>query len=319
MTRRRVIFGVLCVFVFLTASEARAQNAGNSTTVGGTVADPSGAVIPGATVTIHNPVSQFERTTTTDPMGNFSIANVPFNPYHMTVTATGFASYVQDIDVRSSVPMKLEIKLQLGAATSTVTVEAAGDLLETDSTAHTDVDRQLIQNLPLESTSSSVSALVTLASPGVSADSNGLFHGLGDHAENSFSVDGQPITDQQSKVFSNQIPVDSIQSLEVISGAPPAEYGDKTSLVIDVTTRSGQGMTTPHGAVTAGYGTFGTATGDFNFGYGGQNWGNFIAVSGLRTGRFLDPPEFRVFHDKGNQENFFDRVDFQASKRIRYT
>jgi len=313
MTRRRVIFDVLCVFLFL-ASEARAQNAGSSTTVGGTVADPSGAVIPGASVTIHNPVSQFERTTTTDPMGNFSIPNVPFNPYHMTVTATGFASYVQDIDVRSSVPMKLEIKLQLGAATSSITVEAAGDLLETDSTAHTDVDRQLIQNLPLESASSSVSALVTLASPGVSADSNGLFHGLGDHAENSFSVDGQPITDQQSKVFSNQIPVDSIQSLEVISGAPPAEYGDKTSLVIDVTTRSGQGMTTPHGAVTVGYGTFGTATGDFNFGYGGQNWGNFIAVSGLKTGRFLDPPEFRVFHDKGNQENVFDRLDFQVSK-----
>ena len=47
---------------------------------------------------------------------------------------------------------------------------------------------------------------MTLASPGISADSNGLFHGLGDHASNSFSVDGQPITDQQSKVFSNQIP-----------------------------------------------------------------------------------------------------------------
>ena len=88
------------------------------------------------------------------------------------------------------------------------------------------------QKLPLESQSSSVSSLVTLSSPGVAADSNGLFHGLGDHASNSFSVDGQPITDQQSKVFSNQIPSNSIQSLEVISGAPPAEYGGKTSLVI---------------------------------------------------------------------------------------
>ena len=56
-----------------------------------------------------------------------------------------------------------------------------------------------------------------------------------------FSVDGQPITDQQSKVFSNQIPVDAVQSMEVIEGAPPAEYGDKTSLVIVVTTRSGLG------------------------------------------------------------------------------
>ena len=62
---------------------------------------------------------------------------------------------------------------------------------------------------------------------------------MGDHAENSFSVDGQPITDQQSKVFSNQIPMDSIQSIEVVPGAPPAEFGDKTSVLIKVTTRSG--------------------------------------------------------------------------------
>ena len=108
--------------------------------------------------------------------------------------------------MRSSVPINVKISLQLAGANSTVTVEAAGDLLETDSTFHTDVDRALFDKLPLESASSSVSSLVTLSSPGVAADSNGLFHGLGDHAENSFSVDGQPITDQQSKVFSNQIP-----------------------------------------------------------------------------------------------------------------
>ena len=129
-------------------------------------------------------------------------------------------------------------------------MEASGaDLVETESTPHTDVDRELFDKLPLESPSSSLSSLVTLASPGVVADSNGLFHGLGDHAENSFSVDGQPITDQQSKVFSNQLPVDSIQSMEVISGAPPAEYGDKTSLVIKVTTRSGLGQSSPPAAL----------------------------------------------------------------------
>ena len=203
--------------------------------------------------------------------------------------------------------------LTVAGTSSTVTVEGGGDLIENDSTFHTDVDRALFDKLPLESQSSSVSSLVTLSTPGVAADSNGLFHGLGDHAENSFSVDGQPITDQQSKVFSNQIPLDSIQSLEVISGAPPAEYGDKTSLVINVTTRSGQGETTPHGSVTGSYGSFGSATGGFDLGYGGEKWGNFIAVGGLNSGRFLDPPEFSVMHDKGNEENFFDRVDYQLS------
>jgi hypothetical protein len=99
--------------------------------------------------------------------------------------------------------------------------------------------------------------------------------------------------------------------LEVVPGAPPAEFGDKTSVLIKVTTRSGQGVTPPHGSVTASYGAFGTSTGGFELGYGGQKWGNFIAAGGLNTSRFLDPPEFTVMHDKGNQENLFDRVDYQ--------
>jgi Carboxypeptidase regulatory-like domain len=293
---------------------ANAQSGGSSTSVTGTVVDQTGAVVPNATVEIRNPVSAFQRTTSTDSAGKFSIPNVPFNPYHVTVTAQGFNSYSQDTDVRSVVPVNLSISLNVKGSEETVTVEAAGgDLLENDSTFHTDVDRDLFDKIPLESSSSSVSSLITLATPGIAADSNGLFHGMGDHAENSFSVDGQPITDQQSKVFSNQIPLDSIQSMEVISGAPPAEFGEKASVVINVTTRSGQGMTTPHGAVTASYGSFGTANLGFNFGYGGQKWGNFISANGMNSGRFLDPPEFTVMHAKGNEENIFDRLDFQLS------
>jgi outer membrane receptor protein involved in Fe transport len=126
-------------------------------------------------------------------------------------------------------------------------------------------------------------------------------------------VDGQSITDQQSKVFSNQLPSNSIQSIEVISGAPPAEYGDKTSLVIVATTRSGQGVTKPTGSISSSYGSFGSATGGFDLSYGGKKWGNFIEADGLNTGRFLDPPEFKVFHDKGNEQNFFDRVDYNLT------
>ena len=154
-----------------------------------------------------------------------------------------------------------------------------------------------------------MSSLSTLTTPGIAADSNGLFHGLGDHAENSFSVDGQPITDQQSKVFSNQIPTSkSIQSLEVISGAPPAEFGDKTSLVIKVTTRSGQGVTTPHGTVTTSYGSLAQLIWSFRPRLWRSEVGELIAVDGLNTGRFLDPPEFSVIHAKGNLEDVFDRV-----------
>ncbi len=311
---RAILAVQICLLSWLVFGGRVQAQGGNAGSITGTVSDPSGAVVMDATISIHNAVSGLDRTTKSDNSGNFNFTNVPYNPYHLTVTAPGFASQAQDVDVRSSVPVTLKIGLTLGQANESVTVEAAGDLVETDSTAHTDVDRQLFDKMPLESASSSLSSLVTLASPGIAADSNGLFHGLGDHAENSFSVDGQPITDQQSKIFSNQIPVDSIASLEVIAGAPPAEYGDKTSLVINVTTRSGQGVTTPHGNVYAGYGTFGSTTGEFDLGYGGQHWGNFISASGLNTSRFLDPPELTVLHDKGNEENVFDRVDFDVSK-----
>jgi len=308
-------FVVLVAQLALLVCIASAQ-VGNSGSIEGVIKDQSGAVVPGAVVQIANPVSGYSRTATTDANGAFRFTNVPFNPYHLSVNADKFGAYSQDAEVRSGVPVRVEISLKIGSAATTVNVtETSGDLLENDPTFHTDVDRDLFQKVPLESASSSVSSLVTLTTPGVAADSNGLFHGLGDHASNSFSVDGQPITDQQSKVFSNQIPAESIQSLEVISGAPPAEFGDKTSLVIKVTTRSGLGVNKPVGTVAASYGSFGTSNLSFDMAYGGDKWGNFIAVSGLNSGRFLDPPEQVTFHDKGNQENVFDRVDYQFSQK----
>jgi hypothetical protein len=302
------------LFLPLATLAVRAAQGGNAGTVHGTVTDPSGAVVPNASVRLSNQMSGFERTATTDATGQFTVTNVPFNPYRLTVTATGFAPTNENIEIRSTVETNLTLVLQVAAANQTVTVESEGPQVEDTSTYHTDVDRDMFTKVPLESASSTLSALVTETAPGVAADSNGLFHGLGDHASNSFSVDGQSITDQQSKVFSNQLPSNAVQSIEVISGAPPAEYGDKTSLVIVATTRSGQGITTPTGDIYASYGSFGSASGGFNLSYGGKNWGNFAEADGLNTGRFLDAPEFTVMHDKGNEENLFDRVDYSFTQ-----
>jgi hypothetical protein len=309
--------GSYSVFILLLLATVPAiAQMGNSGSIEGVVKDQSGGVVVGAKAEIRMPVTGFQRETTTGKDGSFRFTNIPFNPYHLTVTAAGFASSSQDVDVRSTVPTNVQISLTLGTAETSINVQAKGeDLVEKDSTFHTDIDQAITDRLPLESATSSVSSLVTLLAPGIAADSNGLFHALGDHAQNSFAVDNQPISDQQSKIFSNQIPSDSIQSLEVISGAPPAEFGDKTSLVIKVTTRSGLGVTTPTGRVYTSYGSFGTANAGVNLAYGGPKWGNFIAANGLRTGRFLDPPEFNPFHDKGNQENVFDRADYQISSK----
>ena len=169
---------MVAVAVVLSAGTASAQSGGSS--ISGTILDPSGAVVPNASVEIHNAVSGFDRTTTTDSSGKFSFPNVPFNSYHMTVTATGFAQSAQDVEIRSVLGANVKVSLTVATSTDTVTVEDAGDLVENDPIGHTDVDRGLFDRIPLESQSSSVSSLVTMAAPGVAADSNGLFHGLGD-------------------------------------------------------------------------------------------------------------------------------------------
>src|SRR5205807_1604940 len=114
------------------------------------------------------------------------------------------------------------------------------------------------------------------------------------HAESSFSVDGQPITDQQSKVFANQIPLDSIQSLEVVSGGPPAEYGDKTSLVIKVTTKSGLGVSKPTGEIASSYGSFGSVTSGFQLSYGGQKRLVFMPFAAMKWPHFCPPEKSRL-------------------------
>ena len=296
-------------------SGAAGQSWGGGGTIEGTVVDPSGAVIPGASVTIINRISGYTRTVATDPSGAFRFSSVPPNPYHLDATAPGFAVYRQDVPVRGAVPISLRVALAIAGGQTEVNVEGTGaDLIENVPYAHNNVNRNEYSKLPAISAGSSLSDAITFSSPGVAADSNGFFHPLGDHAQVTFSIDGQPISDQQSKQFSTQIPLNAIQSMEIISGAPPAEFGDKTSLVVNAMTRSGLGQK-PFGSFETEYGSFGAISEESSFGLGGPKFGNFVAANALRSGRFLDTPEFRPRHAIGNNQTLFDRADWQPTTK----
>ena len=318
---KKVIFSIAFAFLisFLTLAamsvpaNAQALNAG---AVSGVVVDPNNANIPNASVTLSNPVTGYKRTVTSEADGSFQFNDVPPNNYQLSVAATGFAPATQSVTVRSSVPINLKVPLEVSSATETVTVTSnAADVLENVPTTHTDVDQTLITRLPVRSPGSGLSDVVTLAAPGVVADSNGFFHPLGDHAQTSYSVDNQPISDQQSKAFSTQLPPDAIQSMEVITGATPAEYGDKTSLVVNAITKSGLNQRKPTGGFSTTYGTFGTISQNGSFGYGNAKAGNFATFTFERSGRFLDSPEFTVLHDRGTSASLFDRIDYSPNAK----
>jgi hypothetical protein len=312
----RAVFKLLMVLSVLAFSpKAFGQSLGNAGTIEGVVTDPTGAVIVGAEVEIRNPITGFKRQTTTDEAGSFRFVNVPPNPYHLHVLAAGFKGAHQNVTVRSSVPVNLKIPLEISTVTIEINVEAgAAGMVENVPSTHTDVDQTLISKLPLSSPGSGLSDVIALSAPGVAADSNGFFHPLGDHAQASIAIDNQPISDQQSKAFSTQLPVNAILSMEVITGAVPAEYGDKTSLVVNAMTRSGIGLAKPAGGFSAGYGTFGSTDLQGDLAVGGPKAGYFMAFNFERSGRFLDAPEFTVLHDRGTATNLFDRIDFSPTK-----
>ena len=320
MARRSIL---TIAFVFLILGSVFSTSAVNTLaqglsagTVTGVVVDPNNAVVPNATVTIANSVTGYTRVANTGTDGTFRFDNVPPNPYELYASATGFASAHQRLEVRSAVPISVKIPLAVGSATAVVTITSnAGAVIENDPSAHVDVDKSLMDRLPAGDPGSSLSAVVTLSAGGVAADSNGGFHPLGDHFESNISLDGQPISDQQSKIFSTQVPVNAIQSIEVITGAVPPEFGDKTSLVVNAISRSGLNQNKPTGSINASYGKFGTTHEDAAIAYGNKKAGNFTAFNFERSRRFLDAPEFTVLHDRGTAVNLFDRIDYSLNAK----
>ncbi len=277
-----------------------------------TVTDQTGAVIPGATVTIGSLTSGYKSSSVADSNGVARFLNLPLNAYHLSIEATGFQGTHQDAEIRSSVPSTLTAVLAVGSAGDTVTVEAH-DLVEVAPTAHTDIDTTLMDKLPLESVNSGLASLVSQATPGVVQDSNGMAHPQGEHGDTTYSIDGQPVSDQQSRSFSNSISQNAVQSLEVLTGVPSAEYGDKASMVVRTVTKSGLGITRPTGDISASYGSFGTSALDADLSVGNQKWGNFFSIDLANSGRFLDSPEFFPIHDHGNSESIFERIDYQIN------
>jgi hypothetical protein len=304
---------IAILLILLAATNVFPQSI-SSGTVTGTVKDESGAVVAGANVLLHNPVTNYSQTATTDQSGAFRLNNVPLNNYQVTVSASGLATTTQQLDVRSTIVLMEDISLKVAASASTVVVQAEAALLQTDPSAYTNSDAAVFSKLPEFGPAAGLSNLINYSTGGTAADANGFFHPLGDHAQVSFVIDGQPISDQQSKVFSTQLPPNALQNMEIITGAPDAQYGDKSSLVVNATTKSGLGQK-PFGSFEANWGSFGTYGENATLGFGGDKIGNFIALNSIRSGHFLDTPEYLPIHDIGNNETIFDHLDYQPTER----
>jgi hypothetical protein len=313
--KQRLKLIVNCGYMFLLAMVSCLMlpaQSGATAALSGTIADPSGAVVPGASITLTFAQTSAERKTITGAEGGFLFLQLNTGEYRMTVDAAGFRSISQQV-IYQGAPIYLNLVLSAAATHAEVIVTAAN--ADPTQPARVNITPEQIDRMPTESVSSPLSSLVTMTTPGAAADSNGSFHPLGDHAEASFVIDGQPITDQQSRTFSTQVSLNALQSIEVREGAPGADVGDKTSMVIVAQTRSGLDQRSPHGGLEFGRGSFATSTASAHVGFGNARSGSFTALDALNSGRFLDTPELVNLHASGNAGNLIERLDYKATEK----
>src|SRR5882724_4981831 len=291
------------------------SQAGTAESVCGIVQDQTGAFV---VATLQLSAANTRLDATTDAGGQFCFRPLEPGEYELTVHARDFRTNRQKVIVHAGESTRLTISLGLEAVAEQVTVAEGSADVSSLNIAQTQVGSGLLRNLPSESVNATLSSILTLSTPGVAADSNGVFHPLGEHAETSFSIDGQPISDQQSRIFSNQVVASTTRLVLSLQGAPPAEFGDKTSLVVEATTRSGLDAGKSSGTISMGYGSYETPTAGLTFASGSRTFGNFVALDGVGSHRFLDAPEFQPLHARGNAENVFDRFDWRPSDRTSF-
>ena len=242
--RRRVGTGWAMVVAFIVSlgfSTADAQSTFGSMT--GTVTDPSGAVVPGATVTVTNIHTQAVRTTVTAADGTFLLTNLDAGTYEITMSLTGFVNAVQQFILLARQTARIDGKLQLAGATEQVQVMAVSSIIETDSAtidnsrSGDDINRLALN---FRATSSTSPIVVATLAPGVQQDRSGAISVAGNLPfMTSFSIDGIASHSSRSGGPAREMfpSVESIEEFKVSSANNNAEFMQVT----DVTTTSKSG------------------------------------------------------------------------------
>ncbi|MBV8845486.1 MAG: carboxypeptidase regulatory-like domain-containing protein, partial [Bryobacterales bacterium] len=253
---RKISFVLLLFAVYTRAPLLIAQSAGTGA-LAGTVTDPSGASVPGATVTATNTETSQARTTTTGSDGTYKFSLLPPGTYRLKFTATGFrTAEVPSVPVNVTETPVLDQRLEVGAQSDQVTVESQTETLQTaNSTLGTTVGSRTLTSLPLSSRNyTQILALSAGASVGAN-DATQFGKGTqtmsvngNDPGQNNFQMDGVNITNwanagnSDDSVLYTGIGIpnpDAIQEFKVQTSTYDASYGRNPGANVNVVTRSG--------------------------------------------------------------------------------
>jgi hypothetical protein len=240
---QRLAYALLALFL---AASAIAQTAATAD-LHGTVKDPNGAVISGATVTVSDPERNFERSAQTNETGYFTLLSLPPGNYRLTISAKGFAKMVaKNVGLTVGQVADYPVTMQLATAETEITVTGEPLLVETAKTStSTTIGQQRIENLPINGrnyvnfslTNSQVQRDVA---PSIgAAPTSGLNFGGQRARSNAVNVDGMDAVDNGVNGIRSTLSQEGVQEFQIITNGYEAEYGRASGGVVNIITKSG--------------------------------------------------------------------------------
>lgn len=235
-----LFFALLCAI-----GSALAFGQAETGQIAGTVTDPSGALVPNAQIIVIAVATNATRTTVTGAEGSFLVPNLPPAEYKLKVTAQGFKTVEQQVEIQPGAKVGLDIKLEVGAPATTIEVSgsAASILVNTETQTESQViTPQMITQLPFADTRNPYSLVVT--SGNVSEDDPSgrgvgvAINGLRSESTNIL-LDGAANNDEFTATPGQYVPLDSVQEYSILTDNFTSEYGRAGAGVVNLTTKTG--------------------------------------------------------------------------------
>jgi len=306
----------LCLALF-TMGAAMAQSA-TTGSIEGTVTDPQGGVVRGATVTVSGTNLIRAQTAQTDDSGRYQVLNLPPGRYTVVVGATsGFAeTKKENVEVNLSKTSSADVQVNIAGSANTVTItDTAGATVDINAnTTGTNISTEQFSNFP---TTRTVQGLYTIA-PTVTR--SGLRDASGRERdpsvagssgpENNYILDGVNTTDPAFGGSGANLPFEFVQEVEIKTGAYGAEYGKSTGGIFNVITKSGTNEF--HGDAFGYFTTKGLVRSTKQFSYTGSSPNGFSEIdAGVDIGGPISKDKlwfFGAFNPQRRQNDFLTQT-----------
>src|SRR5438876_771297 len=302
------------VFVFVNFAAPLLFGQSESAIYGTVAAKADGSVLPNSAVRIQSEATSTVLTTTTGSDGRFTFTALVPGQYMIAVSHENFQEQALRLTLKPREVQNIRFELPIRGIAESVEVQAPIEpIASTYSPSSTALDKQFVDDLPVAQRNN-LPDMIAVAAPGMIRSHDDFVHVRGHEVALNTFINGVSFWENPHSVLSAGLSPDIIQSVNVMTGGFPAEYGNRFGGVLDIVTKSGFSMNN-EGALTLGGGNALRNNAAIEYGGHTDRFAYFLFSSGLESARFISPNDPRSIHDSGRGSRNFLQFDFNADRR----